>query len=264
MQRRTFLQSTLSASALAVSGTEQGAQAQTPNGREYYELRQYKLENGPQGSLTHSYLEKALIPALNRMGMNHIGAFNLYLGPETPVVYVLIPSNSLDGLVTAELKLSQDEEYQKAGSAFIMAKEPPYQRVESQLLIAFEGHPKLTVPPATEKHAARVFQLRTYESPTNFDHRNKVEMFHKGEFDYFQKAGFWQVFYGDALIGSRMPHLTYMLSFPDLGAMEGMWNNFVNDPDWKKLSSNPTYTMNPPNVSNIDSLILKPTGYSQI
>ncbi len=261
MQRRTFLQSSLSASAIAFAKAE--AQDKTP--REYYELRQYKLENGPQNQLTHGYLEKALIPALNRMGMNRIGAFNLYLGSETPMLYVLIPSESLEKLATAELKLAEDEEYQRAGTAFLKApaKEPAYVRVESQLLVAFAGYPKLTPPPVTEKHGSRVFQLRTYESPSNEDHRIKVDMFHHGEFDYFQKAGFWQVFYGDALIGPRMPHLTYMLAFPELAAMDGMWNAFSNDPDWKKLSSSPKYAFESI-VSNIDSLILKPTAYSQI
>jgi hypothetical protein len=265
MQRRRFLQSSISASALALAGTQSKAQPQAPGARQYYELRQYKLESGPQGKLTNDYLEHALIPALNRMGMTEVGAFNLYLGPETPTIYLLIPANSLEALVTAELKLAQDDDYQKAGAAFLKApaKEPPYSRVESQLLVAFEGFPKLTVPPVTAKHGNRVFQLRTYESPTNSDHRIKVDMFHHGEFEYFQKAGFWQVFYGDALIGPRLPHLTYMLSFPDLGQMEEMWAAFGSNPDWKKLSSNPTYSFESI-VSNIDSLILKPTGYSQI
>jgi hypothetical protein len=266
MQRRKFLQSSLSASALAVAGSETAARAQSPGeGREYYELRQYKLESGPGVKLTNQYLEEALIPALNRMGMKTIGAFDLYLGSETPMLYLLIPSSSLDGLVGAEAKLAQDEEYQKAGAAFLKApaKEPPYVRVESQLLIAFEGHPKLTVPPVTAQHGSRVFQLRTYESPTTNDHRIKVDMFHHGEFGYFANAGFWQVFYGDALIGSRMPHLTYMLSFPDLSELKSKWSAFMNDPGWKKLSSMHEYSFES-TVSNIDSLILNPTSYSQI
>jgi hypothetical protein len=266
MQRRKFLQSSLSASALALAASENSAMAQAPGGgREYYELRQYKLESGPGVKLTNQYLEEALIPALNRMGMKTIGAFDLYLGSETPILYLLIPSSSLDGLVGAEAKLTQDDEYQKAGAAFLKApaKEPPYVRVESQLLIAFEGYPKLTVPPVTAQHGSRVFQLRTYESPTNADHRIKVDMFHHGEFSYFANAGFWQVFYGDALIGARMPHLTYMLSFPDLSELKAKWSAFMNDPGWKKLSSMHEYSFEP-TVSNIDSLILNPTSYSQI
>ncbi len=263
MQRRRFLRSSLSASALALGGTRMQAQANSV--REYYELRKYKLENGSGPKLTHRYLEQALIPALNRMGMKTIGAFDLYLGSETPTLYVLIPSPSLDLLVNAELKLAEDDAYQKAGAAFLKApaKEPPFVRIESQLLVAFEGYPKLTLPPPAATHGSRVFQLRTYESPTSADHRIKVDMFHHGEFSFFEKAGFWQVFYGDALIGSRLPQLTYMLSFPDLGEMNAKWKAFSDDPDWKKLSASSTYSFESI-VSNIDSLILNPTSYSQI
>lgn len=257
----------MAASAFTALSSEGTANGQSSGGstREYYELRQYQLQNGPQVKLTNEYLENALIPALNRMGMKNVGAFDLYLGSQTPAIYLLIPSNSLESMVAAELKLAQDDEYQRAGAAFLRApaKEPPYVRIESQLMVAFEGYPKLTPPPVTAQHGSRVFQLRTYESPTNSDHRIKVDMFHHGEFSFFEKAGFWQVFYGDALIGPRMPHLTYMLSFPDLAEMKAKWSAFSNDPGWKKLSSSPTYNFESI-VSNIDSLILNPTSYSQI
>ena len=61
-----------------------------------------------------------------------------------------------------------------------------------------------------------MFELRTYESASDQDHKRKVEMFNSGEFDVFRNAGFWQIFYGDTLVGSRLPNLTYMIGFPDL------------------------------------------------
>jgi hypothetical protein len=233
--------------------------------REYYELRCYHLQSGPQQKLADNYLAEALIPALNRLGMKPIGAFNLYLGPETPALYVLIPSSSLETLANAELRLANDEEYLKAGAAFLKApaKEPAYARIESSLMIAFEGWPKLQLPPSTAQKGARVFQLRTYESPSHHDHRLKVEMFHHGEFDFFQKAGFSNVFFGDTLIGSRLPNLTYMLSFPNLAELNAKWEAFGAVPEWKKLRSSEKFSFEPI-VSNITNLILNPTSYSQI
>jgi hypothetical protein len=233
--------------------------------REYYELRKYHMQSGPQTKLTESYVEQALIPALNRMGMSPIGVFNLTIGPETPVLYVLIPGNSLEALVTAELRLAQDKPFLEAAAPFwnAPATAPAYVRVESSLMIAFEGRPKLTPPPSAAQHGKRVFQLRTYESPSNQDHVRKVEMFHHGEFDIFQKAGFDQVFYGDTLIGPRMPNLTYMLSFADIGEMNEKWQAFSSDPNWKKLSSSPRYAFESI-VSNISNQILTPTAFSQI
>ncbi len=267
MQRRRFLSSSLAASALTLEAAKTAnAQQSSPGAaRQYYELRKYRLESGPQVKLTNGYVEQALIPALNRMGISPVGAFNLDLGPETPTLYLLLPSSSLETLVTAELRLSKDEQFVQSASAFwnAPAKEPPFVRLESQLMIAFEGHPQLTVTPATASRGKRVFQLRTYESPSNGDHLRKVEMFHSGEFDIFQKAGFWQVFYGDTLVGARLPNLTYMVSFPDLNQMNDMWNAFRSHPDWKKLSASPRFSFESI-VTNISNLVLNPASYSQI
>jgi hypothetical protein len=176
-----------------------------------------------------------------------------------------MPSASLETLVTAEFRLEQDAEYLKAGAPFLNApaKQPAYVRMESSLMLAFEGMPKLTVPRATAEHGARVFELRTYESPTDQDHKRKVEMFNSGEFDIFEKAGFWQVFYGDTVVGSRMPNLTYMIGFPDLAERAKMWKAFGSVPEWKKLSGSARYNFEEI-VSNITNVILSPTAYSQI
>lgn len=263
MERRRFLTSSLAASALAFAGS---SNAQTPAGapREYYQLRKYHLQSG-QTKLTDSYLSGAFIPALNRLGISPVGAFNLTLGPETPTLYVLIPSTSLETLVGLELRLAQDKAFMDAAAPFwnTPASAPAYVRVESSLLIAFEGWPKLTPPPTIAQHAKRVFQLRTYESATDQDHVRKVEMFHHGEFAIFQKAGFNQVFFGDSLIGPRLPNLTYMLSFGELAELDDKWKAFGSDPDWKKLSASERYAFEPI-VSNISNLILTPTSYSQI
>jgi NIPSNAP len=264
LHRRRFLASSLATSALAFAG-KSGAQPSASKPREYYELRKYFLQSGPQTKLTESYLSGALIPALNRLGMSPVGAFNLTIGPETPTLYVLIPSTSVEALVTSDLSLAKDQQFMQAAQPFwsAAAKEAPYIRIESTLLIAFEGWPKITPPPSTAQHGKRIFQLRTYESPTNQDHVRKVEMFHSGEFEIFQKSGFAQVFYGDALIGPRLPHLTYMLSFGDLTEMDAKWEVFRNDPNWKKLSADQRFAFEPI-VSNITNLILTPTAFSQI
>ena len=264
MQRRDFLTSSLAAAAVVMTPNQSPAQAPAGKAREYYELRKYKLQS-PQTKLLQSYLADALIPALNRLGFSPIGVFNLYLGPETPTMYLLIPSPSVESLVTAELQLAKDEEFMKAAAPFwnAPATSPPFMRIESSLMIAFEGWPRLVVPPVTAQHGKRVFQLRTYESPSNQDHVRKVEMFHNGEFEIFQRAGFWQVFFGDTLIGPRLPQLTYMLSFPDLAEMDPKWDAFSNDPQWKKLTALPRYSFEP-TVSDVSNLVLRPASFSQI
>jgi hypothetical protein len=262
LQRRHFLTTSLAAAAATIAPSNAQAQAKP---REYYELRKYQMVSGTQGKLLQSYLADALIPALNRIGLSPIGAFNLDIGPETPALYLLIPSASLESLVTTELQLAKDDQFMKAAAPFwnAPASAPAYVRIESSLSVAFEGWPRLVVPPVTAQHGKRVFQLRTYESPSSQDHVRKVEMFQHGEFEVFQRSGFWQVFYGDMLIGPRMPQLTYMLSFPEVAEMDAKWDAFRSDPQWKKLSSDPRYSYESI-VNSISNLILTPASFSQI
>jgi hypothetical protein len=241
------------------------ADAAASSNREYYELWKYRLFSGPQVKLTEDYVAHALIPALNRLGLTPIGAFSLTIGPETPTLYVLIPGTNLQTLATTDLQLVDDAEFMKAAEPFwnASAAQPAFIRVESSLLAAFPGWPKLTPPPASARQGKGIFQLRTYESPSNQDHVRKVEMFHHGEFEIFARAGFGQVFYGDALIGPRLPHLTYMLTFSDLADMDAKWQKFGADPEWVKLRTSERYAFEQI-VSNIENLVLTPTAFSQI
>jgi hypothetical protein len=263
IERRRFLTSALAASAAAPEFLQAEQAKSGAASPEYYVLRHYHLTSGSQRKLTDNYLKAALVPALNRLGISPVGVFGVEVGPSSPSLYVLLPSASLETLVTADFRLVHDDEYKKAGADFLNtpAKDPAYVRVESSLMRAFEGRPKLTKPPAN--HNSRVFELRTYESPTDQDHRRKVEMFHSGEFDIFHRTGFWQIFYGDTLIGPNQPNLTYMLGFANIGERAEKWNAFRNDAEWKKLSSTARFSFESI-VSNVTNLILTPTAYSQI
>jgi hypothetical protein len=268
MDRRKFVSASLAVSAVSIAGSAMGVGqtvASSP-GVEYYDLRRYQLANGPGTKLTDRYFGDALIPALNRLGIGPVGAFSVYFGPETPAYYLLMSSSKLETLVTADLLLARDPVFVEAGAAFwdAPAGSPPYIHIESSLLRAFEGYPKLTPPASAATKGKRIYQLRQYQSPTNADHVRKVEMFHEGEFAIFEKAGAHGVFYADTLIGPRLPNLTYMLSFPDMASLESGWDKFGADPDWKKLSNDPKFNLDPPTVSNITSLVLRPLLCSQV
>jgi NIPSNAP len=291
MLRRTFVANSLVAAALSAASatdaevtssrkpksnstdaSDPAASSQASAGastsakqRLYYELRRYQLVDGPQKKICDAFFEKALIPAANKLGITPVGVFNLSIGPGTPAMYVLLPSASLDALVNLEARLAADAQYMSAGGAFLNAPAaaPAYQRIESQLMIAFEKIPGLTLPVATAKNAARAFELRTYESSGESTHNRKVEMMQSGEELVFAKAGFTQVFYGDTLIGPRIPNLTYMLSFESLAARDQHWTAFATSSEWKAMLTNPRYA-DEEIVSNISNFILMPTAYSQI
>jgi hypothetical protein len=268
MQRRTFLATSLAAAAFSAApaaNSQSAPPATIPKGRLYYELRRYQLSSGPQKKLCDDFFQTALIPAANRLGITPVGVFNLAIGPETPTMYVLLPSPSLETLASAEARLAQDVEYMKTGAPFLNAPATAaaFNRIESSLMIAFEKIPTITLPAATLTNAARIFELRTYEGATDQDHKRKVEMMQSGEEAIFAKVGFSQVFYGDTLIGPRLPNLTYMLSYESAVVRDKLWSAFADAPEWKAMQALPRYSFESI-VSNITNLILTPAPYSQI
>jgi len=252
-------------SALGTVGAGLASQAAgaetTPASREFYQLRTYTLRTGPKLALMQEYLEKALIPALNRLKIGPVGAFKLDIGPETPTYYVLLPASSVETLVLLDDLLAKDAEYLKAAAAFLTAPAtaPPFVREERTLLGAFAAWPKLVAP----KKGKRIFQLRTYESPMQAGHEHKVKMFNDAEITIFQRTGLTPVFFADTLVGPHMPNLTYMLTFADVAELTAHWAAFSADPEWHELSHKPGNT-DPEIVSNISNLYLSPLACSQI
>jgi hypothetical protein len=261
MQRRHFLNSALALSATALTHS---AVAQAPRPQEFYLLRRYRLETGPETKLTETYLAEALIPALNKAGISPIGAFNVTVGPEFPAIYLLIPTSRLEDVLSIEARLAQDERFLKLAEPFWDApgREPAFSRIDSSLLMAIDGWPKLTPAPAS-KPRQQVFQLRTYENPTFQAHYRKITMFGAGEIDIFIKNGFQCLFFADNVIGTRTPSISYMLSFADMADYTEKWNHFLADPAWKKISTDPRYAFEPL-VTTYTNILLAPTAFSQI
>jgi NIPSNAP len=259
LERRDFVTSAIALAGAALSGGEARGVAAAP--REFYQLRRYTMQTGAQLGLTQNYFEHALIPALNRLGMSPVGAFKLDVGPETPTYYLVIPATSVEALVTVDTRLAEDAEFLTAATAFWQAPAPApaFVRVESSLMSAFSGWPKLVAP----KNGKRIFQLRTYESAGYGAHVHKVKMFNDAEIAIFTRTGLTPVFFGDTLIGHRTPSLMYMLTFADVADLMAKWAVFASDPAWKELSRQPGYT-DPEIVSNISNLYLSPLSCSQI
>ena len=268
MKRREFIKSSLAAAGVAgwssvreTSAAEQSNQAP----REFYELRLYHLRRGPKQKLFDDFYREAAIPAMNRAGIGPVGVFNVAYGPDNPTMYVLIPHKTIESFGTALDRVRSDAGYQKAGARFINASpaDPSYMRVESSLMVAFAAIPTLEMPAATKENQPRLFELRTYESHSKKANKKKIEMFNNSEIAVFRRSGLQPVFFGETLIGAKMPNLTYMLVFDNMAARENNWSMFVADPEWKKLSATPGYT-DAEIVSNISNVFLRPTAYSQI
>ena len=232
--------------------------------REFYQLKTYTLENESQENLLDAYLRDAYMPALKRMGIQNVGVFKIHPDPYTlsNKIYVLIPFPSLDIIHGVDSRLADDTIYNQAGKDYIQASydQPPYQRLNTVLMTAFEDMPKMRPTQLTGPREERIYELRSYESPTEAIFKNKVEMFNAGgEVALFDDLGFNAVFYAEVIAGDKMPNLMYMTTFTDRESRDAHWKNFGDAPKWKELSSMPKYQNN---VSHIDKTFLYPTDYS--
>ena len=258
MQRREFLQASAMATCLAGS-TTWAASDSGDVAREYYEWRTYQLSNAEKQAGVKGYLEQAALPAWKRLGIGPVGVFT-ETGPNaTPSVHVLLPYESIEVFASERRGLEQDTAYQQAAAKYLGAsqQDPAFDRIESSLMVAFAGFPKLAVP----KHNPRVFQLREYHSHSEDRARRKVEMFNNGEISIFPQIGFENVFYGETLIGSRLPNLKYMLCAESIEAHNANFKTFLEHPEWVAMKDRPEYAET---VSKVIQTFLIPTSFSEI
>ena len=276
MKRRDFIKTSVAASAVAGLGplSLSASAAGRAGGlnREYYELRAYRLNSGANHDLLDAYLEKALIPGLNRLGIKPVGVFVQQdrSGASDPTevrdastVLVLMPYPLIGLFATANARLPADPQYQKAGADYLNSPKasPAFDRIDSWLMLAFAGLPKLELPSYCKEKKPRMFELRTYESHSELKALKKVDMFNAGEIDLMRDVGLGPIFYGQALIGSNLPHLTYMVSAESREAHNKHWEAFRAHPTWDKLKNDPQYA---DTVSKIANRFLVSTPYSQI
>ncbi|MEJ7557321.1 MAG: NIPSNAP family protein [Pedobacter sp.] len=237
--------------------------------KDFYQIKIYHLKNAEQEQIVENYLEKAYLPALHRAGISKAGVFKNIKSKNADkkdelLIYVFVPYKSVGDLSKIETKLSKDKVYSQDGSAYLDAayNKTPYDRIETILISAFEMAPHFALSAVTAPKAERVYELRSYEGPTEKLYLSKVKMFNTGdEIGLFKRLGFNAVFYGTVIAGSRMPNLMYMTTFANKADRDKHWDAFSNDSQWKTLSALQEYKNT---VSNSTTTFLYPTHYSDI
>jgi hypothetical protein len=232
--------------------------------RDYYQIQVFRLTGKVQEAKVDNFLKNAYLPALHRAGIQKVGVFKPIESDTTSGkrVYVWIPFKSLDHFAKTQDLLEKDQECQSKGNDFLGAPfdNKPFIRKESILLKAFSDAPNFFIPNHKTAPSERIYELRSYEGPTENLFRKKVKMFNEGgEIKLFKKLDFNAVFYAEVISGSTMPNLMYLTTFADMPAHDAHWNSFRTHPEWKTLSAIPEYKNT---VSKSVILLLHPTDYS--
>jgi hypothetical protein len=259
MKRRDVLAASCLAGLAPLARAAAPARAEGP-AKQVFDLRLYQVKSEEQGARLEEFLAKAATAAFNRAGVSPVGVFRFADG-KAPDRYVLLPHGSCQSVMSLTARLMGDEQFLKDGAAWLdlPRSDPLYERIESSLLLGFDEAPRVVAP---EPKPGRLFQLRIYESHSLKKAQKKVEMFNAGgEIALFRRTGMNVVFFGEAIVSPRLPHLTYMLTFESKDAQKAAWATFLGSPEWRKMSGDPQYR---DTVSRITNIELLPAACSQI
>ena len=262
MHRRNFVKSGIAATALGTSGfTAFESHAAEP--RRHYELRTYELRNDINPGRLRTFYKDALLPALARAGAGTVALFSPDTGFPSQSLIAVIEYPSLGAVETVAQQLDGDAAYNEMRRTFEDASDLPYVRYDSQFMRAFTGHPRIEVPPGDASRAPRMFELRTYEARSASALEKKIAMFNEAEITLFRSIGMTPVLFGENIFGSRLPSLTYMLTFDDIAARTKAWATFGGHPDWQRISKDPRWTALG-NVSVTNVAYLRPLPFSPV
>ena len=235
-----------------------------PKGKQqYYEIKVYRVNKSTQSERVDNYLRNSFIPALHKAGIADVGVFKPIESDTAygKLIYVFIPYKSVKQYLKLPDILNKDKQYQESSSSFVSApyNDPPFARYESILLEAFAGMPQFVAPTFDTPAGDRIYELRSYESATEYLASQKIKMFDEGEIALFEQLNFNPVFFAKAIAGKQMPNLMYMTSFRDMTTHDDRWKAFRAAPGWAELSAIEEYKNT---VSKSHIMLLHPTSYS--
>jgi NIPSNAP protein len=227
LDRRQFLEGMPALLPAALGAATDGS-----NRTRFYVLEQYFLENGTQPGRIHDFFAKALLPAMDRVHKGPKIFLDALLAPHMPQVAAIIGVESCDQIWSISKALFADKEFNRAFDQW-EAGEPPFISASASLLEAAPYSPEIAIPgkPGTP----RIFELRTYHSPTARQWRALHERFAGAEIKIFHRVGVHPLLYTSTVFGADRPNLTYLIPFDTLAAREKAWNAFAADEEWVRV-----------------------------
>lgn len=209
--------------------------------RDYYLIQVYHCSTAKQIENIDVFLKNTFLPYLHQNGIEKVGVF-APLDNDTATdkrLYVWVPFKNIQKLDELDQKI---EALDPMGTDAIIHLENadgslPYTRIEKIITRAFKFQPQYVTKSTLTKSSSRVYEYRSYESPTEAMHLKKVHMFNEGgEVPLFERLNFNAIFYSKVIAGSRMPNLIYMTSFNNMDDRNDHWKAFGADAVWKKIS----------------------------
>ncbi len=198
----------------------------------FYVVEQYLLEQGSQPARIHNFFSKALLPAMERVHKGTKIFLEAVIAPHMPTVTAIVGVESCDQIWSISKALFEDKDFSKAFDEW-EAGEAPYVGVNCSLLEATDFSPEIAASP--KAGAPRIFEMRTYHSPTARQLKALQERFAGPEIRIFHRSGIHPVLYSTTVFGESRPNLTYLIPFESLAAREKAWAAFSADEEWVRV-----------------------------
>ncbi len=219
------------AAGFAKVGTARGLPA-----ARYFLLESYLLKNGSQALRLSNYMRTRIGLAQQLQIVPPSFVLEALIAAHMPQVLLVSAFDSPEGMAAMQRKLRQDASARDAMAAWEAGDEPPYEELNETILEAAEYCPPLPAAVvAGSTKPPRVFELRTYHSPTERQLKALHERFEGTEIKIFERSGIHPVLYSSTLYGANKPNLTYLIPFDDLAAREKAWTAFGADAEWVKV-----------------------------
>jgi len=232
--------------------------------QQLFEVRFYHFRSAESAAKFDTMMKDAVLPVMESQKIGPVGAFTVLDSEELDenARVLVVPFDSMKSMLALREAYADAPDFWENAKDYLLQESgnPAYDRVESMLLHGFTGMPALKVPGSGEGKSRR-FELRTYKSENEVQGLLKVKMFNDAEIALFDKVGFQRVFFGEAVVASNLPQLTYMLVHDDEEAQKKTWKTFIDHPEWETLKNDEEF-------ASIRLKILKhmlsATEYSQI
>lgn len=227
-----------------------------------YELRIYRMHQGPQGKQIDQWLTQRAIPLHQKHGFAPMGFFHVSIGDFTPKMIQVIAYRSLAEREARWAALEADPDWTAIINELAAdLTQPAFDDLEVRFLKALPFSPAWEPTPEDKKQ--KIYEIRTYQSPSERQLGVLTHRFASGEVDVFHRSGFVPVLYSHQIAGPMMPNLTYLIPFDSIEARDEAWGKFGRDPQWKTLLAE-SNRLGGDVVKQVTNYILSPAPYSAL
>jgi hypothetical protein len=205
-----------------------------PSPSTYYLFNRFYLKNGNQLERIREFCKNTFLPALERHCTGPKIFLQATVAEHMPQVAMFCGLESFQEYGALREQLGGDREF---GQGFFRWEDYHHAPVEhySTSLLRATAYSPTPQPADPQPESPRLFELRTYHSPSHKQLYFLHQRFAGPETGIFGRLGIRPLFYTDTEFGPRKPCLVYLTPFANLAEREEKWAAFSADPEWKQV-----------------------------